>query len=218
MCKRPVQNTNVDWLKFRKACREIIFSEVHGFTGCKNVLPILLFHEDICRYSELYCWSSSRKRCSETNSMELFPFSEANRSSGSLEVPWNVGNQKVHYCIHKSLPPIPILSLSNLFLPTPLSEDILWSVPVSSKLSPSSFPTKTMYAPLLYPAVAICHTHLDAQKVHSVMSEFVVTRRPVCTDFCRSHSFVHLKVLCPTEFDFGHQMPWVLHIHRHVTF
>ena len=31
----------------------------------------------------------------------------------------------VYYCLHKSLPPIPILSLSNLFLPTPLSEDIL---------------------------------------------------------------------------------------------
>jgi len=76
-----------------------MFSEVHwiqwlqkcfAFFGCKKVLPLLLFHEAICRYSELYCWSSSRKRCSETNSMELFPSSEANRSSGSREVPWIV--------------------------------------------------------------------------------------------------------------------------------
>jgi len=44
-----------------------MFSEVHGFSGCKNVLPLLLFHEPICRYTELYCWWRWRKRCSEWN-------------------------------------------------------------------------------------------------------------------------------------------------------
>jgi hypothetical protein len=28
-----------------------MFSEVHGFGGCKNVLPLQLFHGAICRYS-----------------------------------------------------------------------------------------------------------------------------------------------------------------------
>jgi len=50
-----------------------MFSEVHGFSDWKNVLPLLLFCETICRYSQLYCWSGSRKRYSETNSTELFP-------------------------------------------------------------------------------------------------------------------------------------------------
>ena len=76
-----------------------------------------------------------------TYSMEHSPSWEANRFSASQEIPSILWNPKVHYRIHKFLPPVPILSQINpvhnstsQFLKTQLNI-ILSSTPGSSKWS-----------------------------------------------------------------------------------
>ena len=42
--------------------------------------------------------------------MQHSPYWEANWYSGSQEIPRNLWNQKVHYGVHISLPPVTVLS------------------------------------------------------------------------------------------------------------
>ena len=99
--------------------------------------------------------------------MEQSPSWEANWLSPSQEIPCILWNPKVCYCIHKCLPPVPILSqLHPVHTPHPiswrsiliLSSHLFLGLPCV--LFPSGFPTTTLYTPLLSPICAACCAHL----------------------------------------------------------
>ena len=96
--------------------------------------------------------------------MEQSPSWEANRSPTTQEVSRILWNPKVHNRIHKSPPPVPVLSqidpvhapLHIISLRPILILSLHLRLGLSSGLLPSGFPTKTLYAPLLSPIRATC--------------------------------------------------------------
>ena len=98
--------------------------------------------------------------------MEQSPFWGANQFSASQEIPRILCNLKVHYCIHKCPPPVPILSqIDPAHSPTSHFLKIhLIIIPPSMPGSSNSLfssvdPIKTLYTPLLSPIHATCPSH-----------------------------------------------------------
>ena len=101
---------------------------------------------------------------------------------------------KVHYRIHKCLPPVPILCQIDSFH-TPTSDFLKipsshLSLGLPSGLFPSGFPTKTVYTSLLAPIRAKC-------PAHHIILDFITRKilgdehRPLSSSLC---SFLHSLV------------------------
>jgi hypothetical protein len=117
----------------------------------KKKIP-LFFRENFLSYGSVYFTAL-------TNFMEQRPSWEANRSSGSQKISCILWNRKVHYPIHKSPPPVPVLNqIDPVHAPHPtswtsiliLSCNLRLGIP--SGLLTSGFPTKAMYE-IIYKSV-----------------------------------------------------------------
>jgi hypothetical protein len=99
--------------------------------------------------------------------MKLSPSWEAVNCAATQELPSILWNPKVHYRVHKSLPPVPILCQinPNHTIPSHLSRSILilsthLRLDLPSDLFPSGFPTNILYAFLFSPFLLhACPSH-----------------------------------------------------------
>ena len=98
--------------------------------------------------------------------MKHIPFSEANSSSASREIPHILWNAKVHWHIHKRLPPVPVVGQINPVHASPshlfkVHFNIILPSGLPSGPFPSGLPTKTLHTPLLRYALPVSlHTFL----------------------------------------------------------
>jgi len=95
------------------------------------------------------------------------PSWKANRSSNSQEIPLILWNPEVHYRIHNSLPPVPILTHINpVHAPIPLVKDpfqysLCFSLSLESGFLPPRIPNPVCTCPVPQTCHMVCPSHFS---------------------------------------------------------
>ena len=146
-----------------------------------------------------------------TNSMEPSPSWEANRYSASQEIPHFSWNLKIHYCIHKSLPPVPTLRQinpiqtpspshvlkirCNIILPS-TSSSYKWSLlpmfPNQNHVNTSSSPTRASYPVHLILLVLITQIMFGEEHSYTSCSLYCFFHTPVT--ICNKNVWISMNL------------------------
>ena len=146
----------------------------------------MFWHHSVCNWQYLF-----------TYSMEQSPSWEANRFAASQEIPHILWNPKVHYCIHKCPPPVPILSQLDP-VHTPTSHFLKIDLNITLPSAPGS-PQRclSLRFPHQNPVHASPLPHTSHMPAHLIIIDFITCTvlgeqyRSLSSSLC---SFLHFPV------------------------
>ena len=162
---RDIYALNVRWGRF-KCTGDIYFSvEHHFFCSIRPFLKVEIGQCSILLRIEEQSATFHVHRCGTiAYYMEQSPSWEANRFSASQEIPRTSWNPKVHYRVHNSPPPVPVLSQIN---PVRGPTSHLLKIHLNIILPSIPWTSKWLFSPQVFPPKPYMHLSFPPYVLHT---------------------------------------------------